>query len=81
MERHPHYIQWWNEQVNLIRQTGGLAALPLAEIQEEQPMFEKVVKFPPCRKRRTPDYAATPPLQYRQRSFIELSQPVERDDG
>lgn len=39
----------------------------------------KVVRFPPCRKRRTPDYAATPPLQYRQRTFIELSQPAERD--
>lgn len=34
---HPHYIRWWNEQVNLIRQTGGLSALPL---QEEKPMFE-----------------------------------------
>src|SRR5262245_38772811 len=37
---HPHYTQWWQEQVDLVRQTGGLSALPIAEIQEKEPMSD-----------------------------------------
>jgi hypothetical protein len=40
----------------------------------------KVLRFPKVRARRTPDLAATPALRYRQRrSFVELSEPVERE--
>lgn len=47
----------------------------------------KVLKFPKVRARRTPDLAATPAIRFRrfdklntqQRSFVELSEPVERE--